>query len=180
MKLNELRKVIREEVTKVVRKELVGFVQLLSESNTPKPKKKTKVVKKKKKQVVSEKSLKDMLGDFQEENFEQKKQPQQHFSKNPVLNNILNETQGHNGSPKPGHEEYPTMGGKTYDKSKMAEMLGYGDTTGQSVQNSTMTTPEGAPISNIPDPVAKAMTRNYGDLMKAIDDKKKGSPLKPS
>jgi len=182
MKLNELRKVIREEVTKVVRKELVEFVQLLGESNTPKPKKKTKVVKKKKKSVVSEQSLKAMLGDFQEENFEQKKQPQQNFSNNPVLNNILNETQGHNGSPKPGHEEYPTMGGGTYDKSRMAEMIGYGDISGQprqQTQIAPMTTPDGRPVTNVPDDVAKAMTRNYGDLMKAIDKKKGGSPLKP-
>ena len=175
MKLGDLRKVIREEVTKVVRKELVGFVQLLGESNTPIPKKKTKVMKKKKKSVVSEKSLKDMLGEFQNENFETKQQPPQNFSKNPVLNNILNETANEVGT-KPGQEEYPSMGGGTYDKSKMAELMGYGN--GPS-QQAPMTTPEGAPITNIPKEVASAMTRNYGDLMKAIDKKKGGSPLKP-
>ena len=36
MKVNDLKKIIREEVTKVVRKELVGFVKLLGESNKPK------------------------------------------------------------------------------------------------------------------------------------------------
>ena len=40
MKLNDLRKIIREEVTKVVRKELVGFVKLLGEAQTAKPLKK--------------------------------------------------------------------------------------------------------------------------------------------
>ena len=174
MKVNDLKKIIREEVTKVVRKELVGFVKLLGESNKPKAKPKQKI----KKKPVTEQSLKDMLGDFENNNFQEQK-PKQKLSNNPVLNDILNETQGHNGSPKPGHEEYPTMGGGTYDKSRMAEMMGYGaNAFGQ--QASPMTTPEGAPITNVPDPVAKAMTRNYGDLMKAIDKKKQGSPLKPS
>ena len=57
--------------------------------------------------------------------------------------------------------------------------MGYGNGPGQTTQTPQMTTPEGRPITNIPDPVAKAMTRNYGDLMKAIDKKKGGSPLKP-
>ena len=43
MKVNDLKKIIREEVTKVVRKELVGFVKLLGESNKPKVKPKQKV-----------------------------------------------------------------------------------------------------------------------------------------
>ena len=58
----------------------------------------------------------------------------------------------------------------------MASMLGYGD------MNPTvgMSTPDGKPIApeQVPDAVGKAMTRNYGDLMKAIDKKKQGAPLK--
>ena len=45
MKLNDLRKIIREEVTKVVRKELVGFVKLLGEAQTAKPLKKKRTTK---------------------------------------------------------------------------------------------------------------------------------------
>jgi hypothetical protein len=43
-----------------------------------------------------------------------------------------------------------------------------------------MTTPDGRQLnpSEVPEPVQKAMTRDYGDLMKAIDKKKVGSPLK--
>ena len=165
MKVNDLKKIIREEVTKVVRKELVGFVKLLGESNKPK----TKPNKKVKKKTVTEQSLKNMLGDFEDNNFK-KETPKHHYTSNSVLNNILNETQG--------QEEYPTMGGGIYDKSRMAEMMGYGaNTFGQ--QAPPMTTPDGRPVTNVPDPVAKAMTRNYGDLMKAIEKKKGGSPLKP-
>lgn len=169
MKVNDLKKIIREEVTKVVRKELVGFVKLLGESNKPKTKPKQKV----KKKPITEQSLKDMLGNFENDNF-QEERPKQQLSNNPVLNDILNETQGHNSSPTSGHEEYPTMGGGTYDKSRMAELMGYG---GQQI--APMTTPDGKPVTNVPDPVAKAMTRDYGDLMKALDKKKQGSPLKP-
>ena len=39
-------------------------------------------------------------------------------------------------------------------------------------QTQGMTTPDGAPIQGVPDNVSTAMTRNYGDLMKAIDKKK--------
>ena len=44
------------------------------------------------------------------------------YTQNPVLNDILNETA--NGSE---YEEYPTMGGETFDTSKMAQALGYGN-----------------------------------------------------
>ena len=85
MKVNDLKKIIREEVTKVVRKELVGFVKLLGESNKPKAKPKQKI----KKKPVTEQSLKDMLGDFQDTNFK-KETTKQHYTSNPVLNDILN------------------------------------------------------------------------------------------
>ena len=92
MKLNDLRKIIREEVTKVVRAELIGFVKLLGETNSP-PTKKRIVSKKKSKPKVTQKSLKEMIGDFEEDNFtETKEVTEQKFSTNPVLNEILNKT----------------------------------------------------------------------------------------
>ena len=172
MKLNDLRKIIREEVTKVVRKELVGFVKLLGEAQTAKPVKKKRTTKK---NVVTETSLKDMMSEFEGENFPQE---EQNFSNDPTLNSILNETANTN---KPGQEPYPTMGNKVYDRSSMAEMLGYGDGVSSTLpaQNvPPMTTPDGAPVQQVPQDVAKAMTRNYGDLMQALDKKKQGSPLK--
>ena len=66
MKVNDLKKIIREEVTKVVRKELVGFVKLLGESNKPKAKPKQKI----KNKPVTDQSMKDMLGDFENYNFQ--------------------------------------------------------------------------------------------------------------
>ena len=166
-----LRKIIREEVEKAVRTEFVNFVSLLGETKTPKK----KVIKKPKKKVVSETSIKKMVDEIVPQ------QEKQTFTKNSVLNDILNETQGgipQDGTipPQPqGQEEWPTMGKGTFDKSRMAEMMGYG---GEVPQTQGMKTPEGTPVANVPDSVSKAMTRNYGDLMKAIDKKKGGSPLK--
>ena len=42
------------------------------------------------------------------------------YVKDPMLNKVLNETANQE------NEEYPTMGGGTWDSSKMAEMMGYG------------------------------------------------------
>ena len=176
-----LRKIIREEVEKAVRTEFVNFVSLMGEAKTPKK----KVVKPKSKKKVSESSIKKMVNDIVSE---PKQVPQKKLSTNPVLNEILNKTEGgmpadpsmlvQQEQPVPqGQEEYPTMGGGTFDRSRMAEMLGYGGETPQA-QTQGMTTPDGAPIQGVPTDVSKAMTRDYGDLMKAIDKRKNGGPLK--
>ena len=170
-----LRKIIREEVGKAVRKEFVDFVSLMGEAKTPKK----KVVKPRvPKDDVSESSIKKMVDEIVPKN----KKEQRKLSTNPVLNNILNETQGglpQDGTvpPQPqGQEEWPTMGGKTFDRSQMASMLGYGDANPMS----GMSTPDGQPVApeSVPQDVSAAMTRNYGDLMKAIDNRKGGKPLK--
>lgn len=175
-----LRKIIREEVEQAVRQEFVNFVSLMGETKTTKK----KVVKSKpKKKVVSETSIKKLVNDIVPNDTPKTKK---HFTSNSVLNNILNETEGgvpQDGTipqppqqPKEGHEEYPTMGGGVMDKSKMASLLGYGDTN----PAQGMTGTNGQPINpeQVPEDVVNAMTRDYGDLMKAIDKKKGGSPLK--
>ena len=160
-----LRKIISEEVSKAVRKEFVQFVQLLNEKKKP--------VRRKKK-PITEKSIRDMAKRIVP------KEPKS-YTKDPVLNEILNNTQGgvpQDGQmavPQPtGQEEYPTMSGKTFDKNSMAELMGYGNTA----SGPPMTTPDGRPVTEIPADVTKAMTRNYGDLMSAIEKKKTGAPLK--
>ena len=52
-----------------------------------------------------------------------KKVKEQKFTDNSVLNKILNETAQQ-------QEEYPTLGGGTFDSSRMTEMLGYGSGLG--------------------------------------------------
>jgi len=99
-----------------------------------------------------------------------KKVKEQKFTDNPMLNQILNETAQQ-------QEEYPTLGGGTFDTSRMTEMLGYGGGSGNKegkravAAPSTMTSagmnPEAAP-----EHLKNALTRDYSDLIKAIDKKK--------
>ena len=99
-----------------------------------------------------------------------KKVKEQKFTDNPTLNKILNETAQQK-------EEYPTLGGGTFDSSRMTEMLGYGSGLGNkevkrevaaaSTLQSAGMTPETAP-----EHLTNALTRDYSGLMKAIDKKK--------
>lgn len=99
-----------------------------------------------------------------------KKVKEQKFTDNPMLNQILNETAQQ-------QEEYPTLGGGTFDTSRMTEMLGYGGGLGNkevkrevaaaSTMKSAGMNPEAAP-----EHLTNALTRDYSDLMKAIDKKK--------
>ena len=99
-----------------------------------------------------------------------KKVKEQKFTDNPMLNQILNETAQQ-------QEEYPTLGGGTFDTSRMTEMLGYGGGLGNkevkrevaaaSTMKSAGMNPEAAP-----EHLTNALTRDYSGLMKAIDKKK--------
>lgn len=99
-----------------------------------------------------------------------KKVKEQKFTDNPMLNQILNETAQQ-------QEEYPTLGGGTFDTSRMTEMLGYGGGLGNkevkrevaaaSTMKSAGMNPEAAP-----EHLKDALTRDYSGLMKAIDKKK--------
>lgn len=98
-----------------------------------------------------------------------KKVKEQQFTSDPTLNKILNETAQ--------QEEYRTLGGGTFDSSRMTEMLGYGGGLGNkevkrevaaaSTMKSAGMNPEAAP-----EHLKNALTRDYSDLIKAIDKKK--------
>ena len=141
-----IRKVVNEEVRKVVRTEIR---KVLSEGNVSRP--------------ISKKSNKVQ------------------YTKNKSLNDILNETAG--GIPQDATmasmeqnieqqmEEYPTMNNKTYNSGDLASLMGYGDMNQGNPKASVEQTFR--EMGKEVDPtIAKAMTRNYGDLMKAIDKKK--------
>ena len=96
------------------------------------------------------------------------------YTKDPTLNKILNET-----AQTQEFEEYPSMG--EYDTSNMAELLGYGgtpfgggdDETKRKV--SAVQTAKSAgidPANPKVESVMNAMSRDYRDVMKAIDKKK--------
>jgi len=145
MKSNKLVSLIKEVVKQEVKKQITDI--LINETNIPKTR-----------PVVKRKKVKE-----------------QKFSDNPTLNKILNETAN---SPKE-MEEYPTLGGGTFDSSRMTEMLGYGSGMGNDevkrevaaagTLKSAGMNPEAAP-----EHLKNALTRDYTDLMKAIDKNKKG------
>ena len=99
-----------------------------------------------------------------------KKVKEQKFTDNAMLNQILNETAQQ-------QEEYPTLGGGTFDSSRATELLGYGGGLGNkevkrevaaaSTLQSAGMNPEAAP-----EHLKNALTRDYSDLIKAIDKKK--------
>jgi len=93
------------------------------------------------------------------------------YTKNPVLNDILNETAnaGEMG-------EYPTMGGETFDSSKMASVMGYGNVMGGSAETkremAAVQTAQavGADTSNkAVQNVMTDLTKDYRGVMKALD-----------
>ena len=92
----------------------------------------------------------------------QKKQ----FVKNSVLNDVLNETVV--------DDEWKTMGGGTYDSSKMGEVMAsqYGDLMNGKPSGDQVVASMGVKPESVPDDVKNALTKDYRGLMKAIDKKK--------
>ena len=85
----------------------------------------------------------------------------QTFTKNSILNAVLNETAM--------DEEWKTMGGGTYGSDKMNEVLGksYGDMMSDK-PNRNLAASMGVDPNNAPD----FLTKDYSKLMKTIDKKK--------
>jgi len=97
------------------------------------------------------------------------------YTKNKSLNDVLNETVGLSKQQNE-FEEYPTLGGGTFDKSKMQELMGYGKSEEGRREMAAVDTLKkaGKSVSDVPEHVTNALTRDYSGLMKAIDKKKQG------
>ena len=164
-----IRKIVREEVRKEVR-------QILTEQTKPK-----RVSKKEFKS-----GLQHALGltDAVERRARAPKKTVE-YTKNKMLNDILNETAGDiaaGATSRIGSDasEYPTMGGEaltsnnaqTFDRNSLAAKLGYGDlnqTGTPSIQEMVPKTDiRGAAsrVTNVDPAVAKALTRDYSELVK--------------
>ena len=93
------------------------------------------------------------------------------YTKNPMLNDILNETA------RAGEmDEYPTMGGGAFDTSKMAQALGYGndmigsDEAKREIAAVQTAHAAGADTSNkAVQSVMSNLTKDYRGVMKALD-----------
>ena len=99
-------------------------------------------------------------------------QKQKHFSKDEAINKVLNETKGGIQGQK---SEYPTLGGGVFDTSKMAELMGYGKSEEVKRDMVAIDTlkKQGKSVNDVPESLTKALTRDYSDLIKAMDKKGK-------
>ena len=160
MKVNVLKKLIREEVRSVIREELAKF-------------KMNEVLVEPKTELTS---LTEAVKPFKK--MVQPKVRKQ-YTRNDALNEILNQTVGGIQGGGDGisnivegdDSEYPTMGGKAMTTSNYGAMMN----GGMPNQNHNARQVAHLPEDNA---VKKALTRNYGDVMAAIERKKGGSPLK--
>jgi len=105
------------------------------------------------------------------------KKTKKQYSKNPALNEVLNNTNplGTSGQA----DEYPTLGGGVLGSDNMAEVLGYGDLGrgGNKERAREMAAVDtikkaGVSVDQVPEDVQNALTRDYSGLMKAINKKK--------
>ena len=126
-----LKKVIKETVQKEVAKQIKIVVEELVNPTQPSNG-----------QVMQE----DNVPSYMQEPKEQKQ-----LAKDPVLNKILNETQGGISG-----EPMPTMGGGAYTTERMGEIAG-----GAPVQ----------PTGDMPDFMKKAMSGHSAQVVKAIEKK---------
>ena len=94
------------------------------------------------------------------------------YTKNKTLNKVLNETVGLTKSGKQTGE-YPTLGGGTFDSSRMSELMGYGKSEEVKRDMVAVDTLQkaGKSVEDVPEHVTDALTRDYSNLMQAMDKK---------
>ena len=155
MKKNDLIKIIELVVRKEVKKQMTEIF-----INEEKEIKLSETISKPKPKVIKKKAKKK-------------------YSKNPALNEVLNNTNplGSSGQT----EEYPSLGGGVLGSDNMADVLGYGDLgRGQNKEQAREMAAvdtikkQGVSIDAVPEGVQDALTRDYSGLMKAINKKKTG------
>ena len=104
--------------------------------------------------------LKELLGEVKKQPTQQVQKPKpkkkQHYSSNPVLNEVLNDTDA---------SDWETMGGAKYTSDRMGEIMGnsYKDLMGDNQQQSG-----GVVVGKQPD----FLKKDYRELMAAVDKKK--------
>ena len=114
--------------------------------------------------------VKEIVGAEPKQKPKPKPEPK-YYSKNKVLNDVLNETAmvGKGG-------EWETLGGSTYTSDKINEVVGssYGDMMNgnQKPDADTVVKSMGGDPNVVGDTLKNALTRDYSDLIKAMDKKK--------
>lgn len=162
MKAKDLAQLLEVIVRKVVREELKPILSEVKKSSKPMIKE-----TKKKKRVIK----KDPLN--VDHIFEQAPKKTQTFSKNSMLNDMLNET-ANSGEWRDMDSMFTSGQAQGFNRAQMAEALGYGDGVATTQNMMPTTDPDGRPMNvNIEGTaVGDALTRDYSGLMKAINAKK--------
>ena len=96
------------------------------------------------------------------------------YTKNKSLNDVLNQTVGLTKT-QSQTEDYPTLGGDTFDTNRMAELMGYGQPEEAKRDMVAVDTLKkaGKSVNDVPEAVTNALTRDYSQLMKAMNKKGK-------
>ena len=179
MKKQELIKIIETVVRQEVKKQMNEI--FIKEENSSSL---TELVSK----PITEKEFKEPIRKQYKTKTEPKKEV--NYTSNKALNKVLNETvggvpQGEGGGPQVGgYEDYPTLGDGVFDSSKINDVL-VGSPAGAPTSEATkqkkrdigaVQTIKNARVNvdQVPDHVQDALTRDYSDVMKAIDQKKGG------
>ena len=174
MKKQELIKIIETVVRKEVKKQMNEI--FIKEENSSSL---TELVSK----PIIEKEVKEPI----RKQYKTKTKPKKEvsYTSNEALNKGLNETVG--GVPQ-GEGGYETMGGGVFDSSKINDVLagatGLGNTEGAKERKREIAAVDsikkaGVSVDQVPDHVTNALTRDYSDVMKAIDQKKGGTNYRP-
>ena len=91
------------------------------------------------------------------------------FTNNSILNEVMNETAQ--------SDEWKTMGGETYDSSKVNEVMSsqYGDLMNNSteVNADAMVASMGVNPNQVDDSIKNIFTKDYRSIMKKVDQKAK-------
>ena len=172
MKKNELIKIIETAVRKEVKKQMNEI--FIKEENSSSL---TELVSK----PLTEKEFKKPI----RKQYKTKPKKEINYTSNKALNKVLNETVG--GVPQ-GEGGYETMGGGIYDTSKINDVLGGASGLGNTAQSKEIKREiaavdsikrAGVSVDQVPDHVTNALTRDYSDVMKAINNKKGGTNFRP-
>ena len=152
--LELIRKVVREEVRAVIKEELSGERKLTKEA------------------IKHGMNLHDIANSpknpYEQGTRKRKSKDDFQFTKDPVLNKVLNET---------ANEDWPTMGGKSFSGGKegLASMMGMqspeqmfgGKPTAEQML------PNDRKHVQLDDGMKDILTRDYSQLMKKVDEKAK-------
>lgn len=162
MKARQLATLLENIVRKVIREELKSMV---NESKVP-----TKKVK----QIETDPL--DVSHIFESKNVKRKPQKKMEFSKDNMVNQILNETYESNEWQNINGQGimFTSQQAQGFSRGNMAEMLGYGSKEPTITNMTPSVDPDGRPIDVDLEgtSVGAALTRDYSSLMKTINAKK--------